>query len=44
MNAPSPADHSTQLFFFDWDARLAPATAELPGQEVAWLLESLAAR
>jgi protein SCO1/2 len=43
--APAPADHSTQVFFFDPDARLVLATAELPsGDEVARLLESLAAR
>lgn len=43
--APLPADHSTQVFFFDADARLVLATAELPtGDEVARLLESLAAR
>lgn len=42
--APTAADHSTQVFFFDPQAQLMLATADLPaGEEVARLLEELEA-
>lgn len=43
--APAAAEHSTQVFFFDSQAHLMLATADLPsGDEVAQLLGALEAR